>query len=70
MICPNCKYDVRFSTIDSRPRSWGIKRVKVCPKCDYHLATIEIYKISDVALESLKLSQELLDYRMKERNYK
>ena len=68
MICPKCKDDVRFATIDSRPRYWGIKRVKECPKCGYRMATIEINKVTSQAVESLKISQELLDYKAKERN--
>lgn len=63
MMCPNCYTDNRFKTIDTRHRSWGVKRIKVCPKCGHHLATIEIYKVSDEALASLTISQYAIDTR-------
>lgn len=69
MICPKCKTDGRFATIDSRPKSWGIKRTKVCPNCKAHIATVEIYKFTKEIEESLRLSQELIDYKERERKY-
>ena len=67
MVCPKCKKDVRFKTIDSRQRTWGVKRVKVCPNCKIHVPTVEIYDVSPEMIESLRTSKYLLDYRNKER---
>ena len=67
MICPDCEIDGRFKTVDSRPRPWGVKRTKVCPNCGKHVATIEICKITEEALESLTMSQYMIDYREYER---
>ena len=67
MICPNCKKDARFATTQTRHRFWGVKRTRVCPFCDYHLATIEIYQVTQAALDSLKQGQILSDAKVNER---
>ena len=67
MKCPYCNESNKFTTVDSRPREWGIKRRKRCLKCNRIFATIEIYNISEEALSSLELSQWLIDQRQKER---
>ena len=67
MICPNCKKNERFKTVDSRQREWGIKRVKVCPNCGLHVPTVEIYDVSPEMIESLRTSQYLIEYKRRER---
>lgn len=70
MICPVCKQDVRFKTADSRPRKWGVKRIRVCPQCNARIPTIEVYNLSEEALSSLGLSQYLVECRNRERKLK
>lgn len=67
MICPVCGKNSRFTTIDSRQRDWGIKRMKKCPNCKVHIPTIEIYNASPEAIESLGLSKYLTECRKRER---
>jgi len=61
MKCPNCGAEDNFKTVDSRPKRWGIKRVKQCLSCNYRIATIEIHKISQEALNELQLTQYRLN---------
>lgn len=70
MTCPWCNKDGRFKTVDTRHRWWGVKRVKVCPSCGKHVATIEVCQITTQAIESLEISQSLIDYKEYERNIK
>lgn len=63
MKCPYCNADDNFTTMNSRPRDWGIKRVKECLSCGYHFATVEVHEFTDEAYKSLEHSQKLLDSR-------
>lgn len=67
MICPNCNKDGRFATVDSRHREWGVKRVRVCPNCGKRVATIEIYKVTQEAIDSLAMSQYAIECRERDR---
>lgn len=62
MNCPDCNSD-NTKVIDSRPSDWGVKRIRKCIDCGYKFATIEIREITDEAIESLKVSQYLIDCR-------
>jgi len=67
MICPICGKKGKFATIDSRPRDWGVKRMRKCPNCNVHIPTIEIFNASPEAIESLELSKYFTECRYKER---
>ena len=70
MRCPQCNEPDNFTTIDSRPREWGIKRRKRCLNCNKTFATIEIYQFSHEAFTSLGLNKRLIEMRQKERTEK
>ena len=63
MKCPYCNEEDKFSTLSSRARPFGVKRVRKCLECGYNFATIEIYKVSDEALKSLQFSQSCIETR-------
>jgi len=67
MICPKCNQNVRFATKDSRPRDWGVKRVRECPNCHFRVPTIEVYSLTEEALSSLGVSQYLVECRARGR---
>ena len=64
MTCPYCGAEDCFTTIDSRKRTFGIKRRKKCAECGYLFATIEIWEITEEAIKSLNKTQRLIDARV------
>jgi len=63
MNCPKCGYSGKQHTVDSRPRDWGVKRTRVCDKCNYKYSTIEVHRLTKEAIKSLDISQYLIDFR-------
>lgn len=70
MICPHCKAEDQSTILSTRTRSYGIKRVRRCLVCGSRFATIEINKITEEAVKSLKHSIKLLKTKERERNEK
>ena len=67
MKCPECGSTKWQSVIDSRPRPWGIKRIRHCGNCQYRYATAEVHMFSQQALNDLIESQLAIDMRTNKR---
>jgi transcriptional regulator NrdR family protein len=68
MKCPKCGASKWQSVIDSRPREWGIKRIRHCANCQYRYATGEVHTFSKQALNDIIESQLAIDMRTNKRS--
>lgn len=64
MKCDKCGSD-QLITTNTRGTDWGVKRTRVCLVCGYHMATIEISKITEEAITSLKKFKKLTQKRQR-----
>jgi len=58
MKCDKCGSNQLIIT-NTRSTDWGVKRTRICLDCGNHMATIEVSKITDEAIISLKKSKKL-----------
>jgi len=70
MKCPCCNVEDQSTVLSSRSREWGMKRIRHCLSCNRNFATIEIYKITDDALNSLSKSKKRIKTNERKRNEK
>ena len=59
MICPYCNTPDQIMTLETRSKEWGMKRMKKCLKCGGRFPTIEVYDVTDEALNSLNKSKKI-----------
>lgn len=64
MKCNKCGSD-QLIIANTRNTDWGVKRTRICLDCGYHMATIEINKITDEAIASLNKSKSLIRKRQR-----
>lgn len=69
MICPKCGANARFKTYDSRPRDYGVRRLKTCPRCGQHIATVEVCQFTKESMTELAETQKRLDEYKERRDY-
>ena len=66
MICPYCSVEDQFVTLDTRSKTWGVRRRKRCLQCNQTFATVEVYQISEEAEKTLAQSKKILRTKRRE----
>lgn len=69
MKCNKCGSE-QLKVSNTRNLDWGVKRIRVCLDCGYHMPTIEINKITDEVIKSLDKTKKIVRKRQRKETEK